>query len=88
MWFRLEATSCLNDMDAYKKYCKELSTFNVRVLNVPQLHYFDRTLVMSVFVFVELGTIDDLIRLRDSLDISLILREDDYLIEIYDDWRE
>lgn len=88
MWFKLEATSCLNDIDMYRKYSEELSAFNVRVLNVPQLHYFDRTLVMSVFVFVELGTIDDLIRLRDSLDISLILREDDYLIEIYDDWRE
>jgi hypothetical protein len=88
MWFELEAASCIDGMGAYKKYCKELSTFNVRVLNVPQLHYFDRTLVMSVFVFVELGSIDDLIRLRDSLDISLILREDNYLIEIYDDWRE
>lgn len=88
MWFELEATSCIDGMGAYKKYCKELSTFNVRVLNVPQLHYFDRTLVMSVFVFVELDTLEDLIRLRDTLDMPLILREDDYLIEIYDDWRE
>lgn len=88
MWFELEAASCLNGIDAYRKYCKELSAFNVRVLNVPTLHYFDRTLVMSVFVFVELDTLEDLIRLRDTLDIPLILREDDYLIEIYDDWRE
>lgn len=88
MWFKLEATSCLNDVDAYKKYCKELSTFNMKILNVPKLHFFDLTLVMDVLVFVELGTIEDLIRLRDSLDISLILREDDNLIEIYDDWRE
>jgi hypothetical protein len=43
---------------------------------------------MAVLVLVELGTMEDLIRLRDSLDIPLILREDDHLIEIYDDWRE
>lgn len=88
MWFELDATSCLNDMGAYKKYCKELSTFNVRVLNIPRLHSFDRIPVMDVLVFVELDTLEDLIRLRDSLDKPLILREDDYLIEIYDDWRE
>ena len=88
MWFELEATSCLNDIDIYRKYCKELSTFNVRVLNVPQLHFFDLTLVMGVLVLVELDTLEDLIRLRDTFDMSLILCEDDYLIEIYDDWRE
>lgn len=88
MWFKLEATSCFYDIDAYEKYCKELSTFNVRILNVPQLRFFGSVLKMDVLVLVELDTLEDLIRLRDSLDISLILREDDKQIEIYDDWRE
>jgi hypothetical protein len=88
MWFSLEATSCINGIDMYREYSEELSAFNVRVLNVPMVHYFDRTLTMAVSVLVELCTIEDLIRLRDTLDIPLILREDDHLIEIYDDWRE
>lgn len=89
MWFRLRATSCIYDIDAYKKYSKELSTFNVRVLNVPQIRFSGIVLKMEVLVLVELDTLEDIIRLRDSLDISLILREDDgKLIEIYDDWRE
>lgn len=88
MWFKLEATSCPYDLDAYKKYCKELSAFNVRILNVPQLRFSKIVLKMDVLVLIELDTLEDLIRLRDSLDISLILREDDKLIEIYDGWRE
>lgn len=88
MWFKLEATSCFYDIDAYKKYCKELSPFNVRILNVPQIRFSGIVLKMDVLVLVELDTLEDFIRLRDSLDISLILREDDKLIEIYDDWRE
>ena len=88
MWFKLEATSCYRDIDAYRKYCKELSTFNVRILNVPQLYFSSIVLKMDVLVLIELDTLEDFIRLRDSLDISLILREDDKLIEIYDDWRE
>lgn len=87
MWFKLEATSCFG-IDMHREYCKELSAFNLRMLNVPVLHFFDRTLVMRVLVLIELNTIEDLIRLRDTLDMPLILREDDYLIEIYDDWRE
>lgn len=88
MWFKLEATSCFRDIDAYRKYCKELSTFNVRILNVPQIRFSGIVLKMDVLVLIELDTLEDFIRLRDSLDISLILREDDKLIEIYDDWRE
>ena len=95
MWFKLEATSCFRDIDAYRKYCKELSTFNVRILNVPQIRFSGIVLKMDVMVLVELNTLDDFIRLRDSLDIPLILRaktigesEDGEQIEIYDDWRE
>ena len=88
MWFRLKATSCSYDINAYKNYCKELSTFNVRILNVPQSHY-PGVLDMYESILVELNTLEDFIRLRDSLGESLILREDyDKLIEIYDDWRE
>lgn len=95
MWFKLEATSCLYDIDMYKKYCKELSTFNVRILNVPQIRFSGIVLKMDVLVLIELNTLEDFIRLRDSLDTDLILRatmmgsrEDDESIEIYDDWRE
>lgn len=95
MWFKLEATSCYKDIDAYEKYCKELSTFNMRILNVPQLRFSGIVLKMDVMVLIELNTLEDFIRLRDSLDIPLILRanmmgarEDDESIEIYDDWRE
>lgn len=95
MWFKLEATSCLHDIDMYEKYCKELSTFNVRILNVPQIRFSGIVLKMDVLVLIELNTLEDFIRLRDSLDTDLILRatmmgsrEDDESIEIYDDWRE
>lgn len=96
MWFKLEATSCYKDIDAYRKYCKELSTFNIRILNVPQLRFSGIVLKMDVLVLIELNTLEDFIRLRDALDIPLILRattmigksEDDESIEIYDDWRE
>ena len=95
MWFKLEATSCYKDIDAYRKYCKELSTFNVRILNVPQIRFSGIVLKMDVLVLIELNTLEDFIRLRDSLDIPLILRAtmmgaryDDESIEIYDDWRE
>lgn len=95
MWFKLEATSCYKDIDAYRKYCKELSTFNIRILNVPQLSFSGIVLKMDVLVLIELNTLEDFIHLRDSLDIPLILRatmigerEEDDSIEIYDDWRE
>lgn len=90
MWFKLEATSCENyHMDAFKKYRKELSAFNVRMLYVPQLHFYDIAFQMDVLMLVELNTLEDLIRLRDSIGKNLILHEDeDNLIEIYDDWRE
>ena len=89
MWFKLKATSCPYDIMTYKKYCKELSTFSVRILNVPQSHYSGMVLDMYESILVELNTLEDFIRLRDSLGESLILREDyDKLIEIYDDWRE
>lgn len=95
MWFKLEATSCYKDIDAYRKYCKELSTFNIRILNVPHLSFSGIVLKMDVLVLIELNTLEDFIRLRDSLDIPLILRatmigerEEDDSIEIYDDWRE
>ena len=91
----VQIRSCYKDIDAYEKYCKELSTFNMRILNVPQLRFSGIVLKMDVMVLIELNTLEDFIRLRDSLDIPLILRanmmgarEDDESIEIYDDWRE
>ena len=89
MWFRLETASLLYGTNVYMRYCKELSTFNVRILNVPQLRFFGISLNMDVLVLVELDTLEDFIRLRDSLCKPLVLHEnDDKLIEIYDDWRE
>lgn len=89
MWFKLEASSCFNDRDMFKKYRRELSTFNVRMLNVPGSFFSDFEHNMDVSVLVELNTFEDFIRLKDSLGKSLILRKDEEnLIEIYDDWRE
>ena len=89
MWFKLEATSCFKDTDMFKKYCRELSTFNVRMLNVPGPFFSDFVHNMDVSVLIELNTLEDFIRLKDSLDRPLILREDEGMeIEIYDDWRE
>lgn len=90
MWFKLEATSCdYFSMNAFKKYRKELSAFNVRMLYVPQLRCYDIAYQMDVLMLVELNTLEDLIRLRDSIGKNLILHEDEEnLIEIYDDWRE
>lgn len=89
MWFRLRATSDYHVMDPYRKYCKELSKFNIRILNIPRIYFSDMVLLMDELVLVELDTLEDFIHLRDSLGKSLILREDyDKLIEIYDDWRE
>ena len=91
MWFKLEATSCLESTDALKKYCEELSTFNIRVLHVPR-RYHSRSgtvLDMDVLMQVELNTLEDFICLKDSIGKNLILHEDEEnLIEIYDDWRE
>lgn len=89
MWFKLEATSCdYYSMNAFKKYRKELSAFNVRMLYVPQLRCYDIAYQMDVLMLVELNTLEDFICLRDSIGINLILHEDEDLIEIYDDWRE
>ena len=91
MWFKLEATSCLEDTDVLEKYREELSTFNVRVLNVPRRYRSGTVLDMDVQMQIELNTLEDFIRLGDSLDRPLILRErekDGIRIEIYDDWRE
>lgn len=90
MWFKLEATSCdYYSMNAFKKYRKELSAFNVRMLYVPQLRCYDIAYQMDVLMLVELNTLEDFICLKDSIGKNLILHEDeDNLIEIYDDWRE
>lgn len=91
MWFKLEATSCSDAKDVLKKYCKELSTFNVMILHVPGLFFSDRVLLMDELMLVELNTLEDFIRLRDSLTRPLILlrrRSHGKSIEIYDDYRE
>lgn len=89
MWFKLKATSCDSGTDAFRKYCKELSAFNVRMLYVPQPYYYDIAYQMDILMLVELNTLEDFVHLRDSLDWPLILYEDEGIqIEIYDDWRE
>ena len=89
MWFKLEATSCSEDMDMIEKYCEELSTFNIRILHIPDLRFSKRAPLMDALVQIELNTLEDFVRLKNSLDRPLILREDEKnLIEIYDYWRE
>ena len=91
MWFKLEATSCMDNTDVLKKYCEELSTFNIRILHVPGLFFSNRALLIDELVLIELNSLEDFVRLGDSLDRPLILRErekDGIRIEIYDDWRE
>ena len=85
MWFNLSNTDY---GDVYEKYKVELSQFNIRILHYPYISKWFGEPMMITYVLIEINTLEELIRLRNSVCNELILRYYENEIEIYDDYRE